>query len=44
MVSDVVFGNEKMRQKLNALLHPAIKEYILEKIREEREKEKPLWL
>ena len=42
MVSDVVFGNEKMRQKLNALLHPAIKEYILEKIREEREKGKAL--
>lgn len=42
MVSDVVFGNEKMRQKLNALLHPAIKEYILEKIGEERKKGKEL--
>ena len=38
MVSDVVFGDERMRQKLNALLHPAIREYILEKIGEERKK------
>ncbi len=36
LVSDVVFGNEGMRQKLNSLLHPAIKEYILEKIGEKR--------
>ncbi|HIY02437.1 MAG TPA: dephospho-CoA kinase [Candidatus Blautia faecipullorum] len=36
MVSDVVFGNEKMRRKLNSLLHPAIKEYILEKLEKER--------
>ena len=36
MVSDVVFGNEEMRRKLNSLLHPAIKAYILEKLEEER--------
>ena len=36
MVSDVVFGNEEMRLKLNSLLHPAIKAYILEKLEEER--------
>ncbi|HIW49986.1 MAG TPA: dephospho-CoA kinase [Candidatus Blautia intestinavium] len=42
MVSDVVFGDERMRQKLNALLHPAIREYILEKIGEERKKGKEL--
>lgn len=36
LVSDVVFGNEKMREKLNSLLHPAIKEYILEWIGTER--------
>ena len=42
MVSDVVFGDERMRQKLNALLHPAIREYILEKIGEEIKKGKEL--
>ena len=36
MVSDVVFGNEEMRRKLNSLLHPAIKAYILEKLEEEQ--------
>ena len=36
MVSDVVFGNEEMRLKLNSLLHPAIKAYILEKLEEEQ--------
>ena len=42
MVSDVVSGEGRMRQKLNALLHPAIREYILEKIGEERKKGKEL--
>lgn len=36
MISDVVFCNEEMRQKLNRLLHPAIKEYILETLETER--------
>lgn len=37
MVSDVVFSNEEMLGKLNAIVHPAVKAYILEKMREERE-------
>ena len=37
-VSDVVFCNEEMRQKLNGIIHPAVKSRILEKIQEEREK------
>lgn len=37
-VSDVVFCNEEMRQKLNGIVHPAVKSRILEKIQEEREK------
>lgn len=36
MISDVVFCDEEMRQKLNRLLHPAIKEYILETLEMER--------
>ena len=28
-VSDVVFGNELMRQSLDAIIHPAVKTYIL---------------
>ena len=32
-VSDVVFGNELMRQSLDAIIHPAVKTYILEEIR-----------
>ena len=28
MVSDVVFGNEKMRRKLNSLLHPAVNQGV----------------
>lgn len=35
-VSDIVFENKKMLQKLNDLLHPAIKSCILEKIRQEQ--------
>ena len=27
-VSDVVFGNELMRQSLDAIIHPAVKTYI----------------
>lgn len=32
MVSDVVFGHEEMRQKLDDIIHPAVKSYILDKI------------
>lgn len=35
MVSDVVFSEEKMLQKLNAVIHPAVKESILEALRRE---------
>ena len=36
-VSDVVFGNELMRQSLDAIIHPAVKAYILEEIRKQRQ-------
>ncbi len=35
-VSDVVFSNGEMLKKLNAIVHPAVKEYILRKAAEER--------
>lgn len=38
MVSDVVFSNEEMLEKLNAIVHPAVKTYILKKMQEERVK------
>lgn len=36
LVSDVVFKNEEMLLKLNAVVHPAVKAWILEKIEEQR--------
>ena len=33
-----IFANGKLRGEVNALIHPAVKEYILERIREEQEK------
>ncbi|MEQ2358356.1 dephospho-CoA kinase [Blautia intestinihominis] len=36
MVSDVVFAHEEMRQKLNDIIHPAVKSYILDKIEEQK--------
>lgn len=36
MVSDVVFANEEMRQKLDDIIHPAVKSYILDKIEEQK--------
>ena len=36
-VSDVVFGNELMRQSLDDIIHPAVKEYILEEIRKQKQ-------
>lgn len=32
IVSDVVFAHEEMRQKLDDIIHPAVKRYILNKI------------
>lgn len=36
VVSDVVFKDESMLKKLNALIHPAVKKYILERLEEEK--------
>lgn len=36
-VSDVVFGNELMRQSLDDIIHPTVKEYILEEIRKQKQ-------
>lgn len=36
MVSDVVFAHEEMRQKLDDIIHPAVKCYILDKIEEQK--------
>ena len=36
-MAEVIFSDEKKRERLNAIVHPAVKEYILETVREERE-------
>ena len=36
-VSDVVFGNELMRQSLDDIIHPAVKAYILEEIKKQKQ-------
>lgn len=36
MVSDVVFTDGEMLSRLNALVHPAVREWILEKLAEEK--------
>lgn len=36
-VSDVVFGNELMRQSLDEIIHPAVKAYILEEIKKQKQ-------
>lgn len=36
MVSDIVFAHEEMRQKLDDIIHPAVKSYILDKIEEQK--------
>lgn len=43
-VSDVVFCNGEMRQKLNEIIHPAVKKVILEKIEEEKKKRRDLFV
>ena len=35
-VSDIVFGNELMRQSLDAIIHPAVKQYIQHDIEKQR--------
>lgn len=37
IVSDIVFGNELMRQSLESIIHPAVKSYILNSIEEQRQ-------
>ena len=36
-VSDVVFGNELMRQSLDEIIHPAVKAYVLEEIKKQKQ-------
>lgn len=36
IVSDIVFENKAMRQRLEAIVHPAVKKYILNKIEEQK--------
>lgn len=42
-VSDIVFKNEAMLQKLNALIHPAVKSWILEQVENERKNGRSLF-
>ena len=37
MVSDIVFGSEVMRQSLDAIIHPAVRQFILNQIEQQRE-------
>ena len=37
MVSDVAFGSEIMRQSLDAIIHPAVRQFILNQIEQQRE-------
>ena len=37
-VSDVVFGNEEKLKKLNGIIHPAVRQSVLEKIQLQKEK------
>lgn len=37
-VSDVVFGNEEKLKKLNGIIHPAVRQFILEEIQRQKEK------
>lgn len=41
-VSDVVFAHEEMRQKLDDIIHPAVKKYILDRIEEQKKADCPL--
>lgn len=37
-MSDKIFGNKELLEKVNNIVHPAVKHYICEKIQQEREK------
>ena len=41
-VSDVVFSNEDLLKKLNAIIHPAVKTYILEELARQKEEGRKL--
>lgn len=43
-VSDVVFSNEEMLSRLNGLIHPAVKSYILQKIEEQRQNGREIFI
>ena len=43
-VSDVVFCNEQMRCRLNEIIHPAVKAFILERIEEEQKNGRGLFV
>lgn len=43
-VSDVVFCNEQMRCRLNEIIHPVVKAFILERIEEERKNGRGLFV
>lgn len=43
-VSDVVFKDETMLKKLNGLVHPAVKAYILERLEEEKASGRKLFI
>jgi len=37
-MAEVIFGNDKKRDRMNAIVHPAVKEYILEVYQKEKKK------
>lgn len=43
-IADVVFKDKEMLKKLNGLIHPAVKAYILERLEEEKESGRSLFV
>lgn len=43
-ISDIVFSREDMLQKLNGIIHPAVKEYIREQIKAKKKEGCPLFV
>ena len=37
-LAEVIFSNEKKRREMNGIVHPAVREYVLEQVQREREK------
>ena len=44
MVSDVVFNEEEKLQKLNAIIHPAVKQYIRDRLEEQKNAGRELFI